>query len=303
MYDRRKHHQRWCARPGIHEREKLGDAVKVLFVVRNCDVDTWIPTTSVTLRRKIVPTTHLDLRLGRLYTGPARRRSLIALSRGQSGASRRLLINWRWRPVARIRCRYSQPPPWREPAAPSHYCLGHAHNRSKQIPAADGRASQQRRSSDGFEIIIGGTPGVNQITRSPETTAGRGDEWAPRGCALRGPPLCGPLGLNYSAAGPRLALPLRWRRARRGLRQNQRERRRSLERAASPPERPRQPPPRRHAAVSLPSFSAPNRSDGHLPHSGCRLRKLSPVSAKLHPKRPLFAPIKAPALLSGAREK
>ncbi|KAH6935464.1 hypothetical protein HPB50_006122 [Hyalomma asiaticum] len=45
MYDRRKHHQRWCARPGIHEREKLGDAVKVLFVVRNCDVDTWIPTT------------------------------------------------------------------------------------------------------------------------------------------------------------------------------------------------------------------------------------------------------------------
>ncbi|KAH6923063.1 hypothetical protein HPB50_021393 [Hyalomma asiaticum] len=46
MYDRRKHHQRWCARPGIHEREKLGDAVKVLFVVRNCDVDTWIPTTT-----------------------------------------------------------------------------------------------------------------------------------------------------------------------------------------------------------------------------------------------------------------
>ncbi|KAH6920166.1 hypothetical protein HPB50_028850 [Hyalomma asiaticum] len=46
MYDRRKHHQRWCARPGIQEREKLGDAVKVLFVVRNCDVDTWIPTTS-----------------------------------------------------------------------------------------------------------------------------------------------------------------------------------------------------------------------------------------------------------------
>lgn len=51
MHDGRKHspnkrHQRWCALPGIHEREKLGPTVKVLFVVRNCDVDTWIPTAS-----------------------------------------------------------------------------------------------------------------------------------------------------------------------------------------------------------------------------------------------------------------
>ncbi|KAL3226016.1 hypothetical protein MRX96_025235 [Rhipicephalus microplus] len=51
-------------------------------------------------------------------------------------------------------------------------------------------------------------------------------------------PLHGALGMSENIGSSKLALPLSWPRARRGLRRNQRERRHFPERATSPPERP-----------------------------------------------------------------